>query len=98
VSLTSLAKRASRHELEDMVNELDDDELAHLIVRGVRTVKRRMAQGGQGDGRSTRTGAGEAHWIGHCRRSRPSLQVSTSQKQIGEGLNISLARDLAIGG
>jgi hypothetical protein len=57
VSLTSLAKRASHHEIEDMVNELDDDELAHLIVRGVRTVKRRMARGGQGDGRSTRTGS-----------------------------------------
>lgn len=56
VSLTSLAKRASRHEIEDMVNELGDDELAHLIVRGVRTVRRRLTRGGQGAGRSIRTG------------------------------------------
>lgn len=56
VSLTSLAKRASRHEIEDMVNELGDDELAHLIVRGVRTVRRRLTQGGQGAGHFTRTG------------------------------------------
>lgn len=55
VSLSSLAKRASRHEIEDMVNELGD-ELAHLVVRGVRTVKRRLARGGQGAGPSTRTG------------------------------------------
>jgi hypothetical protein len=56
VSLTSLAKRASRHEIDDMVNELGDDELAHLIVRGVRTLKRRLARVGQGAGRSSRIG------------------------------------------
>ncbi|WP_147022459.1 hypothetical protein [Microvirga aerophila] len=39
-----------------MVNELGDNELAHLIVRGVRTVKRRLVRVGQGAGRSTRTG------------------------------------------
>ena len=55
VSLSSLAKRASRHEIDDMVNELGDDELAHLIVRGVRTVKRRLARVGQGAGRPTRS-------------------------------------------
>jgi hypothetical protein len=50
-----LAKRASRQEIEDMVNELGDDELAHLILRGVKTVKRRLARVGQGAGRSTRS-------------------------------------------
>jgi hypothetical protein len=54
-SLSSLAKRASRQEIEDMVNELGDDELAHLILRGVKTVKRRLARVGQGAGRSTRS-------------------------------------------
>jgi hypothetical protein len=47
VSLASLAKHSSRHEIEDMVNELDDDELAHLIVRGVRTLKRRLTRAGK---------------------------------------------------
>jgi hypothetical protein len=48
VSLASLAQRSSRYELEDMVNELGDEELAHLVVRGIRILKKRMARAGKG--------------------------------------------------
>ena len=34
-----------------MVNELGDEELAHLVVRGVRILNRRLARRGQGGGR-----------------------------------------------
>jgi hypothetical protein len=47
-SLTHLAQRLSRYELEDMVNELGDEELANLVVRGFRVLKRRLARSGQG--------------------------------------------------
>lgn len=57
-SLASLARRSSRHEIEDMVNELDDDELAHLVVRGVRTLKRRLNRAGKG-GRRPSWNAGQ---------------------------------------
>jgi hypothetical protein len=50
-SLTHLAQRLSRYELEDMVNELGDEELAHLVVRGFRVLKKRLARSGQGGGR-----------------------------------------------
>lgn len=46
VSLASLAQRSSRYELEDMVNEVGDEELAHLVVRGIRILKKRMARAG----------------------------------------------------
>lgn len=51
VSLASLAQRSSRFELDDMVNELEDEELAYLITRGVRILKRRLAREGQGGSR-----------------------------------------------
>ncbi len=51
VSLAFSAKHSSRHEIEDMVNELDDDELARLIVKGVRTLKGRLNRAGKGGSR-----------------------------------------------
>lgn len=51
VSLVSLAQRSSRVELDDMVNELGDEELAYLITRGVRSLKRRLMRAGQGGSR-----------------------------------------------
>jgi hypothetical protein len=39
---------ASLTHLADMVNELGDEELAHLVVRGFRVLKRRLARSGQG--------------------------------------------------
>jgi hypothetical protein len=53
VSLASLAQRSSRYELEDMVNEIGDEELAHLVVRGIRILKKRMARAGKGGGDRT---------------------------------------------
>jgi hypothetical protein len=57
VSLTALAQRSNRYELEDMVNELGDEELAHLIARGVRILKKRLARVGQGSGRRVLNGS-----------------------------------------
>jgi hypothetical protein len=36
-----------------MVNQLGDEELAHLVVRGIRILKKRMARAGKGGGGRT---------------------------------------------
>jgi hypothetical protein len=91
VSLTSLAQRSSRIELEDMVNELGDEELAHLIVRGVRILKKRLARAGQGwVAAALSMGPGRARWIEHCRRLRANFPASMNQTQTGRRTAVTL--------
>lgn len=59
-ALTHLAQRLSLYELEDMVNELGDEELAHLVVRGFRVLKKRLARSGQGVAAAFPTPVGRA--------------------------------------
>ena len=49
-----MAKRATRPDMDELVNELEDADLAYLTVRGTRALKRRLARGGQNRSRGTR--------------------------------------------
>lgn len=49
-SLSSMAERATRPEMDELVNELEDADLAYLTVRGVRALKRRLARRGKSRG------------------------------------------------
>jgi hypothetical protein len=76
-----LAQRSSRYELEDMVNELGDAELGHLVVRGVRILKKRLTLTGQGGGHRALNTPSRARWVEHCRRLRANFPASMNQTQ-----------------
>jgi hypothetical protein len=58
VSLGTLGARATRLEIDELLEGLPDRELAHLLVEATRSVKRRLARG-QGRGlRSRGSGRG----------------------------------------
>jgi hypothetical protein len=84
VSLAPLAKHSSRHEIEDMINELDDGELAHLIASGICTLKRRLNRAGKGAFVLVGTVGGGARWIGPCRTSRRNCRALMSTTLIGD--------------
>ena len=45
ISLTCIGKRAIRPDMDDLINELEDADLAYLTVWGVRALKRRLTPG-----------------------------------------------------
>jgi hypothetical protein len=70
VSLATLGARATRPEIDELLDRLPDQELAYLAVEATRLVKRRLARG-QGRGLRSETGGGgksplddALRWIG----------------------------------
>jgi len=98
VSLASLVQRSSRYELEDMVNELGDEQLAHLVVRGIRILKKRMARAGKGVVTALSMPAGIARWIERCRRSRAKFPASMRQTETGRRAVATLFSPCVTGG